>query len=387
MSDECVLCFTEIEDNEDRIRCINSVYKISDCSRVFCGSCFTELLKQSSEHKLLTCCTGSECRMLFKPSDVKKIDISCYNIYIKSIIDHLMLADYDEINKLLMYDKIIQDIRKQRMKHIQESYPSSVFAVANIVFSDKLKRVNKDLLKRKQEKETEKDTLTKRVCLNIRCNGKLSDITEDSSHALFGSEVLVCNICENKFCKKCEKIYDDSQHICNEQDIRSVELVNSYIRCPKCAVPVEKSMGCRNMTCATCGTMFDYYTGEVGLYGGHFIHFNMKKIYKLANVYKDNIPDEETLNLLITFESMKPTEPSDKSYKLMLKLYVNKINSGTNVPLVVINMLINKYFEYITQRYKYKKYMAIINSMEKELIKKQLTPEYVQISIDMMKVK
>ena len=71
----------------------------------------------------------------------------------------------------------------------------------------------------------------------------------------------------------------------------------------------------------------------------------------------------------------------------MLKLYVNKINSGTNVPLVVINMLINKYFEYITQRYKYKKYMAIINSMEKELIKKQLTPEYVQISIDMMKVK
>lgn len=373
MSDECILCFTEIEENEARIRCLNSVYKISDCSRVFCGSCFTDLLKQSSEHKLLTCCTGSNCRMLFKPSDVKQIDIGCYNIYIKNILDYLMYTDYDDINKLLMYDKLIQDIRNQRMKHIQESYPSSVFVVANIVFSDKLKRVNTKLLKQKQEE----DAQTKRICLNMRCNGKLS---ENDTY------VLVCNICDNKFCKKCEKIYEDSQHVCNEQDIESVELVNSYIRCPECAVPVEKNMGCRSITCATCGTMFDYYTGEKGHYGGHSIHFDMRKNYRLTNVYKDNIHDNETLNLLVTFESMKPSEPSDKSYKLMLKTYVNRVNSGTHVPLAIINMLINKYFAFITQRYKYKKYMAMSNAMEKELIKKQLTPECVQTSIDIMKL-
>jgi len=75
-----------------------------------------------------------------------------------------------------------------------------------------------------------------------------------------------CGTCKCLVCKKCRVQIDEegSEHICNEDDIKSSELVSSLTKpCPKCMSPILKSGGCDQMFCVLCHSAFSWDTGEI----------------------------------------------------------------------------------------------------------------------------
>lgn len=81
----------------------------------------------------------------------------------------------------------------------------------------------------------------------------------------FISNNYSCGTCKGIVCKKCRvQINKDSEHICNEDDIKSASLVSSLTKpCPKCMTPILKSGGCDQMFCVVCNTAFSWNTGEI----------------------------------------------------------------------------------------------------------------------------
>ena len=82
----------------------------------------------------------------------------------------------------------------------------------------------------------------------------------------FIADNYCCGTCKGLICKKCRAQIDDeeSEHICNEDDIKSSALVSSLTKpCPKCMTPILKSGGCDQMFCVLCHSAFSWNTGEI----------------------------------------------------------------------------------------------------------------------------
>ena len=81
----------------------------------------------------------------------------------------------------------------------------------------------------------------------------------------FISNNYSCGTCKGLVCKKCRvQIKEDSEHICNEDDIKSSALVYTLTKpCPKCMTPILKSGGCDQMFCTQCHTAFSWNTMRI----------------------------------------------------------------------------------------------------------------------------
>ena len=81
----------------------------------------------------------------------------------------------------------------------------------------------------------------------------------------FVSNNYRCGTCKGVVCKKCrvQINQENSEHICNEDDIKSSALVSSLTKtCPKCMTQILKSGGCDQMFCVVCQTAFSWTTGK-----------------------------------------------------------------------------------------------------------------------------
>jgi hypothetical protein len=94
------------------------------------------------------------------------------------------------------------------------------------------------------------------ICPNAQCNGYISSS-------------MKCAICETIICKDCHEIKNkptdvESAHICNQDIISSVNLISKDTKpCPKCFVPIYKSVGCDNMYCIKCKVFFKWESGKI----------------------------------------------------------------------------------------------------------------------------
>lgn len=79
--------------------------------------------------------------------------------------------------------------------------------------------------------------------------------TEDCGYLEIQNGTLMCNKCLKTICNECEQLMSQ-HHICNVNDIKSVQSVRSNQRCPKCRIPFYKYLGCQNMECTICHHKF-----------------------------------------------------------------------------------------------------------------------------------
>lgn len=79
----------------------------------------------------------------------------------------------------------------------------------------------------------------------------------------FLSTAWKCGSCDTHTCSKCFAVkVTDVEHVCNEDDVKSAEMIKSDTRsCPGCATPVYKVEGCDQMWCTQCHTAFSYKSG------------------------------------------------------------------------------------------------------------------------------
>lgn len=111
------------------------------------------------------------------------------------------------VKKELQQKELLEKLKLERRVFINETYPGAISMIANIAFTAKIKKIEKQ--KEKIIKETTTDS---RTCMLSTCNGLL---TVD----------LVCTTCQTTFCKACEKRKTDN-HQCDRNDLDSINLIH-----------------------------------------------------------------------------------------------------------------------------------------------------------------
>ena len=275
------------------------------CNVTVCSDCCLSYLKICLKDKKIPNCFDPGCLGEFLYSQMKKLGVEQTRFYEKILPEYLKVYYSNEISQITSTEKIIQQLRQEKLNFIIKKFPITITRVIEISLSSKLKRV-----KTKSVKSMLQDVT--RECFNTFCVGKLN-------------QDYVCIICDTKFCKKCEKKMNVTTHTCNVQDIASVEYVGTLIKCPKCFLPILRSYGCDLMTCTSCKTNFNYQTG---------------KIIRQGNNHNQSITLDRTITLAKKYLK-SCTEPNNEIYKQLNKIdqekpvfsietFINHIKNNSN---------------------------------------------------------
>jgi len=258
------------------------------------------------------------------PKDVLKL-------YESACFKYIMKDQGDTVKRRIQELKVLANIREDRLKHLEKEYPKAISLVAKISFKSKLRALDKQ----KGKIINAQINNANRSCFNTICNG-------------FLDPNFVCMSCETEFCGNCERKLN-ANHICKQEDIDSVNLVNSMVKCPGCKLPVFKNQGCDSITCANCSTNFSYSTGKVGGHGSHNAKLaktiTIDKKERLSNVYEKQL-DTDCLGLLLKLESLIPPVKKKEIILTPLKTYFKDPNAtvGKNIALKI-----NEYYNYMAK--------------------------------------
>ncbi len=295
---ECIICLLEIEDGNER--------KCSDerCKQVYCADCLIELVKLSAFESTIPKCPARDCNSYIILRDMFDFPKDVLTAYQHACLDYFVHDCGDEVKKQMQQKAILIKLRQERQKFIGERYPAAIVLVAGIAFTSKIKRMEKTQSKTLQEQIAQ----THRSCMNSTCSG-------------FLNQDLECMLCQTSFCKKCETAMEVG-HVCKQEDLDSINMINNMIHCPGCKLPVFKNQGCNSITCGHCHTKFKYDTGEEGGGGS----FNVAVVlaptvrYRLSHQYEEKIP-AKILPVLLEIESLEPKPRSRTTLLGPIKKY------------------------------------------------------------------
>lgn len=332
----CALCFFALEDVVGyQISCGNP-----QCHSKLCVDCMGHLLQYASQHQLLPSCPLQTCKEMFLYSDVKKLDAAGRETeidrrtrkrklvqngggklagqYRRACFDYFLKSDGDAVRKQILELDMINKIRAEKLQFLENAFPEAVGLVARVALKHKLHKVNES---RKALVHMKVQT-HKRKCFFQSCTGFL----EENGH------VLICMLCASRFCKDCEKELNENDHECDEDDVRSLSVINEMIRCPGCDLPVFKDVGCDFITCSNsaCGVNFHYKTGEVTKHGSVNHKIQLAPEQRLLSVLYHDRLTTQSLQLLLTLESMRPAEVTKDTIVRPIHKYIKQIANGAS---------------------------------------------------------
>ena len=286
----CVICFNSLTNKS--IKCYDS-----KCDAIICYECMEQYILSSDT---LPKCVNTKCNNKYIISQIQDISDKYQNIYKKLCLNYFLNTEEEQIKNDIVKDEILIKIRDDRVKTVK-TFPNAIAKIIDICMKDRLKKINKT------NTEIVNNIINNsgRFCMLSYCNGKLDN-------------EFKCLKCETGFCKDCERIKKDSSHICKESDLNSVKYIKNIGKCPNCNIAIEKSMGCRNMKCANCHTMFDYYTGQLADHGGHNSDIKIKEELRLSSLYEE-FYNEKIILALRQFEREKPPNEVELKYNKILK--------------------------------------------------------------------
>jgi len=336
----CLVCIGEVEEY---ITCHNP-----KCKSIVCYDCAKSYVEHCANDNKIPQCPTVGCKNKFLLSSIKKLDDrNVEKIYVKACYDYFMIEKKQDNEDYIVYNDLIDKIRKERVNFIRGEFPPSITLVINIALKTKLNKINK-----KNKSFSVAEDKSSRLCMVSYCNGKLDDN-------------MTCIKCETKFCKDCEiALINGHEHKCKEEDIKSVDLINNMVRCPKCFLPVLKSMGCNAITCAVCNTNFDYLSGENSLAGNHgqSVMFDVQDYNLLSVIYKEHY-SKNCIAVLQEIENLKPSFPDVNSInKLIRKIYMDNLNKKADT--TSMTKLAKAFENNELSKFNYVKYMSIYSSIE-----------------------
>lgn len=386
----CVICLIPNTSNTstDNLKC-------KECPSNICYDCLDSYMDFCCTNKLLPKCP--ECPNYFLYSQIKNYESDYHYAFrdedkneenedIKNVMPKILSKKYVEccynflnkdkallVNDKITYETMFKNLKNERTTFIKNNFPKAIDKIINICLKSKLNHISSNNKKIFEEKINNEN----KYCMISNCNGKLEKKeykTDSESKAEF-----MCLKCDNKFCLKCERLILIN-HVCKQEDIESINFINKLVKCPKCNLPVQKSEGCNNMTCAICNINFDYITGNIVEEGNHNVNVIVKLYnHKLSYVYKD-LYNKTIIDWLLEIEKLEPKiETFDYIVKVLIKiknLENENINAnanpnansgnGSGINTTVLKKKITQSFEkFIVSKNKYRKFINTITQIEK----------------------
>ena len=355
MSKDCNICYFPIEGIH--IKCSDPL-----CLTEICTDCLESYIEYHLNNgKGIPKCAMKGCtngELLLSEIEKTRND-ELVKKYTKLIINHLKQDNSDDIfaetNKQLM----IKKIRKERHDFVLKAYPKAISFVIETSLKSKLNSIDKT----NKEHIKDIDKKTNKKCPNIFCYSGILDID------------FTCLSCSQKFCKKCETKKEEN-HVCKDEDIETLKLVDNMVKCPKCKLPVVKSYGCHNMTCSICKTNFDYVSGKVTVAGNHSNDtLVLRKQKKISRLLSEEKYDPIIVNYMIGIEDKEPEIYSFTNVISILKKYITMENEDPkNKELERMERkMVENYEIYKKSKYKNKDYYKYMISIQEAYEKKNIT--------------
>jgi hypothetical protein len=334
----CCICF----DETDFYTCIL-------CDSNTCKECCENFIESSNT---LPICPKENCDQYYIFN--KNIINNYHDKYIDLIFKFLQNENIDTLTVMKHNKNLINEIRNSRLDFIKSTKLPAILAFINIALQDKLKKVDKKNLKFIET--INKDTIK---CYNTFCDRGI--LNKD----------LKCNLCLTTFCETCKE-KKIKPHKCDEKILNSLKLMETFTKCPKCLVLVEKKDGCNAITCAICKTNFDYISGDISPFSNHgkSIYFDLKENYKLSQEYSDVYP-KNIIKLLHDIEYLKPMLPD---FNKIIK-YLDKLLCKDEIKK---EKLCKLYYNYNIQNKNMKNYYNYIEKIGNHHKNKTLTCEILQ---------
>lgn len=282
MDSTCIICFSEIGN----ITCMS-------CDKKMCDDCLKQFINLSFKEKKHVECW---CGETLPYSEVLKIsDDNAIKMYETLLFNFFNDKNYEQINKKNNKNLIIEKMRNEKRDFYKSFLDGALIKVIEYAYQQKLKSLDKRNI-------SFVETVSMKRCFRELCKGKMQEKEKDYN----------CLLCTVVFCKDCEKEKNEN-HTCNEDDIKSLQLIKEATNCPNCRVPVEKSYGCNIMTCTACKTNFLYTTGEKIRSGNnHNKNFTLKKSQPLS-VELAGVYDDIVISLLTRIEAKYPRIMDEKN--------------------------------------------------------------------------
>lgn len=349
---KCATCF-EIVDTSV-IKCSNPY-----CTTFICSICFKTFIDVSCEDNLIPKCINKNCNIIYVLKNFKK-ESALYHQYIECCIKSILNNSEEKVEREINIDSKIELIRKERKVFIEDKFPAVIAHTANHFFKSRIMKLEKAI----KEEIEEEDKKLKRKCMRITCRGYLDDN-------------LKCNYCFSKFCDKCEKV-KEKNHVCKEENVESINLIKSMIKCPKCGIAVEKSEGCNSMRCSNCQTNFEYTTGNEG--GGGNSHNQSIMIKEKRHLYIEFVEylnKKEILHRMQHLESLEPSTPKKKLLEKQIKEYIKGETSYEQKKKIAL-----QYQRYILNKFLFTKFRKIMNECEDLIIHDKLVKDNLEKIIE-----
>lgn len=344
--EDCIICFCPFDKNEKKYTCVKK-----ECKEPVCQECLFSLITFSENSNIIPKCPAENCNGIFTMSDIYDIPKNYLHIYASACFKYMMKDQGDTVKKRIQETKILADLRDERLKYLEKDYPKAISLIAKLTFKNKLRKLDKQ----KSKIVSAQVNKSTRTCMNLTCNG-------------FLDPNFVCMTCQTEFCSNCEK-KTKSNHICKQEDLDSINLVNNMVKCPGCKLPVFKNEGCDSITCSNCSTNFKYSDGKVGGHGSSNAKLqktmSIAKKEKLSNIFEKKI-DAECLELLLKLEALEPPVKRKDIILTPLKAYFR--NKDEVVAGRKIAVRIDEYYNFTVN---YRQYHTFLTKVEEKVLEKE----------------
>ena len=159
-----------------------------ECNILVCLECMESLITFSSEKSLLPTCPSNDCHGLYIISNFKGLNRNIIKTYELTCLDYFTKENGDTIKKQLEEKKIVERIRDERLKFIEQEFPKGITFVAKLAFKDKMNQLDKQ----------------KRAIVNLRLKDASKSCVYSTCNGFLDPD-FVCMTCLTQFCKQCEK--------------------------------------------------------------------------------------------------------------------------------------------------------------------------------------
>lgn len=337
---ECTVCFEPVDGG---VRCKNR-----SCTSLMCLPCVSEYLDVALGDKRIPKCP---CNTYYLLSDLPPGLAAKYG---QCCLAELVGKHGDAVRKRWETSNVLVELRKARLVFLTQRFPAAIAYTAQVIMPHKLRALDKQVTERTKKKVQS----TRRICMNLTCSGSLD-------------ENLTCMTCHTFFCNDCEKVRRDG-HVCDPNDVESVQAIRQIMRCPNCNLPIHRSAGCNYMTCANCNHNFNYITGEASDHGSHnaAIPQQVAESRLLSVVHRDVAAELGLTDLLLRFESVAPPPVSTTILTNVLMRYYK--HEQVSTPALELDLA--KGFErYILGVFTQSRYQRAASEVESKLASRTLT--------------